>query len=357
MIKKTHSRIRFTIAACALAAGLTYRAYHSSRRPEPPVEHVWSVMGTLASITVPGLHAEDLETMASITMDVFDNINTAMSVYDRDSEISRFNQSDQPIEVSPIMRDMFAKAKHYAKLSGGAFDPTVLPLVRLWGFSGGDLLTEHPSEQQIAEAMNKVGIESLHLNGTLASFAKEGMTFDTGGIAKGLAVDLAYDALTNRFNHAFIINLGGDIRCHGKASSDRDWRIGIKNPFDHGPPLGAVNVPSGAAIATSGHYERFVMLDGKRYAHIIDPRSGYPVQGMAGVTVMSTSALKTDILSTALFVVGKSKQAHSLLAAAPDSHALWIPDRQPIEIHITEGFLRYFTPHPDYRESLHVIRP
>lgn len=332
---------------------LAWRSRHQPASIPPPVERMWPVMGTFASITLRGDDAGHLPWAAAEATEILEDVNRTMSVYLPDSEISRLNHSRDPVAIGPRTRTMLETARHYTRLSGGAFDPTAMPLIRLWGFSGGRIPEALPEQGAIDAARLLTGIEKLEISVESARFTEPGMTLDLGGIAKGFAVDRCYEAIIGKQPLNAIFNLGGNIRCHGRAAPDRAWRIGVQHPFEHGRHLGILELESGMAVATSGNYERFVTIGGKRYAHIIDPRSGLPVEGMAGVTVLSGSATEADALSTALFVLGIGKAA-DLLARTPASRALLVPDRHPVEIFISEGLAPCFTPHPEFKDA---VRP
>jgi len=341
-----------------------------NRTAPPPVERTWPTMGTFASITLRGDDAEHLPYYQAETRRCFDALNAGLSVYLPDSELSQFNKATGMVTVTPSTYEVLQQTLYYAALSEGAFDPTVSPLIKMWGFSGGATPSNLPSTTAIAEALSRTGYHHLKLSPPapplplassplppaplLAGFDQRGMSLDLGGIAKGFAVDAAYALLTARQPANTLINLGGNIRCHGMATPTRPWRIGVRNPFDNSQTLGALTMASGMAVATSGNYERFVTINGERYAHIIDPRTGSPVKGMAGVTVLSTNATETDAMSTALFVVGL-EGAPALLAKLPGCHALLVPDRIPMEIWVSPGFRQRFTPHPEYAESVHLL--
>ncbi len=329
------------------------------RKPTPPpVEKTWLTMGTFASVTLRSDDAEKIERYHTEAARCFDEINQTLSVYRPDSEITQLNNATGMISVSEQTFQMLEKTIHYSKISGGAFDPTLFPLIRLWGFSGGTTPTNLPEVEAISKLRSNTGYQHMKLNPVshTAGFDQPGMSIDLGGIAKGFAVDLAYDHLTSSLPANTLINLGGNIRCHGMATPDRPWRIGVRHPFDTSKTLGALSIASGMSLATSGNYERFVYIKEKSYAHIIDPRTGYPVKGMAGVTVLSTTAIEADAMSTALFVAGV-ENAPALLAECPNTQALLVPDKNPIEIWVSEGFQTVFTPHPEYADSVHLLDP
>lgn len=342
-----------SVLVFAALAFMVYRSRTSTRCPAP-VERVWPVMGTFASVTLCGDDAELLDIVSDETADLLETINSKMSVYIRDSEISRLNSTTGTVAVSPLTRQMLERTRYYTEETGGAFDATVMPLIRLWGFSGGTTPEQLPSDTAIEAARHLIGIDKLEIGEESARLTVAGTTLDLGGIAKGFAVDRSYEAVIARTPVNAIFNLGGNIRVHGKATPDRPWRIGVQDPFEAGATLGVLTLVSGMALATSGNYERYVMINGKRYAHIIDPRSGYPVEGMAGVTVLSESATEADALSTALFVIG-IENAAATLARFPGSKAILVPDRRPVEIHVSKGMQTLFAPHPEYRDAVRLL--
>jgi len=165
------------------------------------------------------------------------------------------------------------------------------------------------------------------------------MSLDLGAIAKGYAVDVAYDALKAAGHTNLLIDLGGDLRAMGEAAPGRGgWRTGIRNPFRHGENIAQFLLADGEGVATSGNYERFVEIEGIRYAHIMDARTAMPVTGMASVTVIAPTSMLADGLSTTLFVLGVERGAE-FLKDYPGSEAVWIPDtpEQPVML-ATPGF-------------------
>jgi thiamine biosynthesis lipoprotein len=182
---------------------------------------------------------------------------------------------------------------------------------------------------------------------------KAGARIDLGGIAKGYAVDVCYRKLRDIGARDVMINMGGNIRCMGRGRRHRPWTIGVQSPFERDRLVGTVALSDGMALATSGHYEKYVVIEGRRYAHVIDPRTGRPVQGMAGVTVLGSTAAEADALSTALFVAGL-RESEAILANTPGASALFIPDEQPMRILVTPGMKEHFTPHPDIASCVRV---
>jgi thiamine biosynthesis lipoprotein len=323
-----------------------------------PVAKTWLTMGTFASVTVRGDSQNLLEDVFNTTKTCFADINQSLSTYIPTSEISSINASTGTVSISALVYDVMKSALYYNKISDGAFDPTLRPLIQLWGFNGAKVPTNLPSAEAVAATLQKTGCRHLELHPDASGYSLHApIHIDLGGIAKGYAVDRAYDLIVAepKLNSAsFMINLGGNIRCHGQATPERNWVIGVRNPFDGESMVGSLSLESGMAVATSGNYERFVMIKGQRYAHIIDPRSGYPVKGMAGVTVISSNATETDGMSTALYVAGLQEAPH-ILRKLQDCQAIIIPDKQPMEIWISAGMQKSFKPFPEYAACVHQL--
>jgi len=182
----------------------------------------------------------------------------------------------------------------------------------------------------------------------------KGMAVDLGGIAKGYAVDRAFDYCRSAGIKDFLIDLSGNMRVSGRPQWGEDWQIGVRDPFDRSRLIGKVALPSGMALATSGSYERFVEIGGQRYSHIIDPRTGYPVTGTAGVTILCGDATTADGLSTSFFVVGLKGTAR-LLQRTPGAEVLILPDKYPLEIWLTPGFAKTFVPIPELSKAVRLL--
>jgi len=144
------------------------------------------------------------------------------------------------------------------------------------------------------------------------------------------------------------------MRALGTGHGNAPWKVAVRHPFQPDRSLGVLHLAHGQAVATSGHYERFVTLDGRRYAHIVDPRTGFPVEGMAGITVLASTAVEADALSTTLFVLG-TPEGWAVLQKKPGCAALFVPDKQPLEIRITPGLANWFNPDPNVTGQLAQI--
>jgi thiamine biosynthesis lipoprotein len=306
-------------------------------------------MGTFAAVSLPAARSNDLDAAADCAKSVMSKLEKDLSVYSSDSGLSKLNAAAgvSPVALPKETLELLRRARRYAEASGGAFDHSVGPVVRAWGFSGGRKPVAAPSADALRQMLERVGWTNIEVGDDTAFLKKPGMFVDLGGIAKGYAVDRVLDALDRKSCPDVLVDLGGNVACLGEARRGVPWRIGVRNPFNREELIGILRIPSGAAVATSGNYERFVEIDGRRYAHIIDPRSGRPVEGMASVTVISPDATESDALSTALFVAGVD-EAKAILARLPGNEAMFIPDKQPPRAIVTPGFRRVFDPFPEW---------
>jgi thiamine biosynthesis lipoprotein len=266
--------------------------------------------------------------MRNVVADAIAEVEAELSVFLTNSVVSRLNRGET-IEVPERCHAaaVIRFALETAEASGGAFDPTVGPLLHTWGFRGGG--GAFPSFSVISNALASVGWWRVCLKPAgqgRVRISAGGAEIDLGGIAKGYAVDLAVDRLVEAGRTDFIVNLGGNIRVYGVPATGRaDWNIAVRDPSGRHSPIPLPRrLRSGEAVATSGSYERFVEIGGRRYSHIIDPRTGLPVDnGLGSVSVIAPSAMAADACSTTLFVLGREAGA-AFLAARPGCTAVFI---------------------------------
>jgi thiamine biosynthesis lipoprotein len=221
--------------------------------------------------------------------------------------------------------EVLKTAQRIAVLSDGAFDPTILALTDLWAFDGGGSL---PTDEQIDSARRRVDFSKVVIDKEGTVRIPEGFGLDLGGIAKGAVVDLISGYLYERGFKDFLIDAGGDILVSGVKQGETLWRIAVRHPRESQAVLGVIPLgekDSRIAMVTSGDYERFFESGGKRYHHILDPRSGYPAGQVASVTVIAPTCEVADALSTAAFVLGPERGL-KLLEEFPDAEGLLIAE-------------------------------
>lgn len=276
------------------------------------------MMGTVGRITIYSGRADLPEQALNQSQKTIAEIEKTCNIFDPESELSRLNRTayEQEFICSPLLWEMLCRADHYYRLSGGAFDVSVQPLMRLWGFRRKR--KSLPAPDEIGQVMKTVGWNKLKLNPEKRSvrFTVKGMEIDFGGIAKGFALEKVLNGFRQLGVSRAVLDLGGNIGCIAAENKDA-FRIGIRDPQSPGEVIGTLPLRR-HCIATSGGYERFVIIGGKQYAHIMDPRTGMPVSGMLSVTVVTPNGTDSDALSTAVFVGGE-KLAAEICRKIPDT--------------------------------------
>ena len=242
----------------------------------------------------------------------FELVNQSMNHYDPESLISDFNQlpPGEPIEVDWDFAYVLTAALALGKATGGAYDVSVSALSDLWGF-GPDGPTRMPTQGEVDVALSQVGASQLEWQPETRALAKRvhNLKLDFSSLAKGYAVDLAADALDELGLEHYMLEVGGEVRVRGQSPRGGDWRIAVErpDPTARGSVQTALSV-SDTGIATSGDYRNFFESEGRRYSHLIDPQSGYPIQhDVVSVTVVHGSAMMADAWATALIVLGSEK--------------------------------------------------
>lgn len=241
---------------------------------------------------------------AGIVFSELKRIESLLSKYDPQSEASRLNEKGK-LAVSPETFFVLTRARELWSKTRGAFDVTVAPLMDIWGFT--DKKYRLPSQEEINSVKRVIGPDKILLNpeGFMVEFSAPGMKIDLGGIAKGYAVDCAVSALKRKGVKDCLINAGGDIYCLG-SKNGRPWKVAVRNPRKSGV-VEYLDLQD-KAVATSGDYEQYFTIDGKRFSHIFDPGTGYPADsGVISVTVIADDCLSADALATAIFVLGKDR--------------------------------------------------
>ncbi len=231
-----------------------------------------------------------------------------------DTEAAKINAAagrGEPVMVSDKLYEDLITLLEVSQKSGGAFDFTVGPVVQLWNIdewaAGEQADAVIPDKEKIAQALQNTGYEKVVMeNGGIS--LSEGMSLDLGAVGKGLACDRIAVFLEEKEVYGAVISVGGSILTYGKKPDNTPWQVGIINPEDTSSMIGTLSLKGQWCVSTSGDYERYVMVDGVRYHHILDPATGYPADsGIRSVTVLCQSGVLSDALSTACFVLGKEE--------------------------------------------------
>ena len=280
-------------------------------------------MGCTATVRACGPDAESLPAAVGEALDEIDRLDRLMSHYRRDSPLSRLNQeaANGPVAVEPELLDFLAECLRWSRESDGAFDITVGPLMKAWGFFRDE--GRVPGDDEFARVLKVVGYRHVVLDRTAGTvrFDRPGVELDLGGIGKGYAVDRAVEVLRRRRIASALVNLGGSsVYGLGAPPGREAWEVGIADPTSPGKTARTVKLRD-RSLSVSGGYERFFEKDGMTYSHIVDPRTGRPVEGVLSVAVLTARATDGDALDDVLFVLGPER-GRSLVRLTPASEAL-----------------------------------
>ena len=305
-----HAISRYLCVLSFLFATCLVTACGAGSGENPAVSFSGATMGT--NYAVKAVHVPpdvDTDQLKTAIDGVLKRINDRMSTYDRNSELSRFNQSRSIdwVSVSSSLLMVMREALRVSELSEGAFDVTVGPAVNLWGFGPGPARGRIPSVAQIQMAVAKVGYERLHVRDSPPAIRKDDpdLYVDLSAIAKGYGVDQVANHLEREGIHNYLVEVGGELRVKGQKAPGTPWRIGIEKPTPTARMVEAILPMREGAVATSGDYRNFFEAEGERFTHEIDPRTGRPVtHQLASVTVVSSSAMYADAMATALMILG-----------------------------------------------------
>jgi thiamine biosynthesis lipoprotein len=270
------------------------------------------LLHTFVEIKAYGKKARDAIEEAFSEME---RVNVLLNNYDPDSEVSEINRhaGRNPVQVSPETMEALQLAVKYGDISGGAFDITIGPLLKLWGFAQDNpgLKGKGPDGDAVRKAKFLVDYHALELtmvkkgNRTLrtAQLKKSGMWIDVGAFTKGYVADRAVAVLKRRGIKNALISAGGTICAIGTKQDSSPWKVGIRHPRKEDSFLTIISLTD-RTVSTSGDYEKFYKKNDRRRTHIIDPRTGMPVEKVQAVTVIARKGFESDALSTALFILG-----------------------------------------------------
>jgi len=306
------------------------------------------VMGTFNRVVAIAPNSRIADKCIEAAFEQLELVDNLMSDYNDNSEIGIVNCQafERPVKVSKPTYDVLQKALKFSRLSGGAFDVTIGPLMYLW--RSASEANSIPTDFQLQQARSKIGFEKLILdsNDMTVRFAVVGMKLDLGGIAKGYAIDQTVLAMRRCGAVGGMVDVGGEIYVFGEPPSGKDhWLIGLQDPrtaqadLGTGKPLLILKL-NDAAVSTSGDYQRFVLIEGKKYSHIIEPETGRSSAELTSVTIISPNAADADALSTAVTVMGVEKGIE-LIESIPQTEAIFISSPPEYKFTKTSGAEKY----------------
>ncbi len=300
------------------------------------------VMGTIARIlAVDADEARASEAVEAAFAEIR-RIDALMTDYDPQSPLSKLNQTafKDPVIVDSDIFTVLAAAKRFSEQSEGAFDVTIGPVTHLWRKAKAN--QTKPNETELTRAKSLVGHENLLLDfdKRTVKFAKPGMLLDLGGIAKGYAIDKAVEILEAAGLSGGMVDIGGDIRCFGTPQNkSAHWLIGLQDPVKQADILMVLKTDD-RAVATSGDYQRFVIIDGQKHSHIMNPQTADSAQTLSSVTIIAQTAMTADALATAVTVLGPEK-GMDLIEIIPDVETFIIPAGENQKIQKSSGAGQY----------------
>ncbi len=291
-------------------------------------------MNTVINVNVAP-DVKNVESVCNEAVYYIYELEAKLSVTSKDSTVSKFNASAELFKPEGDFLDIMKYAIDIAYATEGAYDPTVLPLTRLWNITEGGYL---PTLNEVIMARSNVNYRYLTLEDDTIS-KSAACCVDLGGIAKGYALGKVIGMLSENIPYG-MVSFGGNVGVWGEKPEGGPWEIGIKNPFNTEGVVGKI-ITDGGYVSVSGDYERYFDAEGRRYHHILDPKTGYPVEnGLHSVAVYTTDAAIGDALSTALFVMGYDKAIEFYNSGSYDFEALFITDD---DLLMTEGMEEMFT--------------
>ena len=292
-------------------------------------------MGSAYSVAVYGEDRSRMEEAVDAAFEEVHRLDDMLSNYKPDSPLSEINRlaAQRPVAVMPELFGLLSACLEYSRESEGAFDITVGPLMKVWGFYKGTGRLPHRAE--ILEALDRVGYRNVALDprGQTVKFTRPGMELDPGGIGKGYAVDRMVDVLKQHgIRTALVSASGSSIYGLGAPPGDRGWKVKIRDPKDHDKSVAEVYLKD-ESMSTSGNYEKFFRAEGKIYSHIMDPRTGWPAQGVLSVSVTAPRTIDSEAWTKPFFVNGRGWAATHKPAGLraffcedrPEQTCAWLP--------------------------------
>jgi thiamine biosynthesis lipoprotein len=307
------------------------------------------VMNTFGNIVVYG--ENNLQEIIAAGFKEADRIADLVDRFNPQSDVYKINASGgEWVKVAPEVLDLIETAIYWSKKTEGAFDPTITPLVELWGFIENDESGPNgfnvpgkkpPSPESIEEALKKVvGVDAIEIDREKSQIRiAGGGQIDLGGIAKGYAADLVYEMMKTKGIKAGMVNFGGDMVIKGLKDNGEVWKVGILHPRDPSKPL-AVLFLTDVGLVTSGDYERFFEYEGVRYHHIINPATGYPGTELISATIIAPSGVAADAVATAVFSMRLQKSLQ-FLESLPGVDGVLVDKDQ--NVHVTSGLTDKYT--------------
>ena len=302
------------------------------------------VFGTNYHITYLHPRGKDLKTQID---EKFNEFNLSLSTFNPNSIISRINKNDPTVKTDSYFEEMYTMARQVSEKSDGAFDITVAPLVNAWGFGFGNHDTSH--QPNVDTILPYIGYQKIYIQNHKLIKTDPHIMLDASAIAKGQGSDVIAHLLSENGCENYMVEIGGEIACKGLNPKGQKWQIGIDKPKDDPTEdnlqLQTVVAISNVGMATSGNYRQFYYRDGKKYAHTINPITGFPVQhNLLSTTVVAPTCMQADAYATAFMVVGVDRSLQ-ICNSVPgmDCYLIYTDKNGNYKTVYTKGFEKYLT--------------
>jgi len=296
--------------ACSLCCLLSFG---QSRQTDVTVKRTLKLMGTRFEITVVAPNEEIGYINIDEAVSEIERVEKLISSWDKDSETTLINKNAgiKPVKVSRELLNLIERSIKISEITDGAFDITYASMDNIWKFDG--TMDKVPTEAEIKNSVSKVGFKKIQLDveNQTVYLPESGMKIGFGAIGKGYAADRAKELLVSKDVKGGIINASGDLTTWGTKVTGEKWLVGIANPLSKDKVFSWLPIIE-SSVATSGNYEKYIELDGKKYSHIIDPRTGYPTRGINSVSIFAKQAELCDALATAVFTMGRDVGLHMI---------------------------------------------
>ncbi|RIV31419.1 FAD:protein FMN transferase [Flagellimonas lutimaris] len=296
--------------ACSFCCLLSFG---QSRQTDVTVKKTLKLMGTRFEITVVAPNEEIGYINIDEAVSEIERIEKIISSWNKDSETSLVNKNAgiKPVKVSRELFNLIERSIKISEITDGAFDITYASMDEIWRFDG--TMDKVPSEESIRKSVSKVGYKKIQLDhdNQTVFLPEKGMCIGFGAIGKGYAADRAKDLLVSKDVKGGIINASGDLTTWGTKVTGEKWLVGIANPLSKDKVFSWLPIIE-SSVATSGNYEKYIILDGEKYSHIIDPRTGYPTRGINSVSIFAKQAELCDAMATAVFIMGRDVGLHMI---------------------------------------------
>lgn len=328
--KSTGAIIVFSVVALLFTASY-YIGYNTTIKNDSVFRRTKMAMGTVVEFVVKGESRSKAEKAVELAFKEILRIDKLCSTYMEDNQVARINdQQTDSVEIDPELLSLLKRSEKISEMTGGAFTPALGNLIKLWGFESGS--PSVPAEKDIRTALNNSGDTLFELKEPGMIIKKRNVLINLSAVAKGYAVDRAYEVLKAAGVAQFLINAGGEIRVNGS-----NWTLGVQHPREKGEIIAKIKLED-ISVATSGDYEQYFEQDGVKYHHILDPSTGYPAKGVMSVTVITKDVETADALATGIFVMGTEKGLK--LAEQNKDFEVMIVDSEG-KIHMTDGFKNF----------------